>query len=227
VNGPDRSQAPWALATDDVLSALNSTEDGLEAERAAALLRDHGPNKLPDAPRPGLLVRLARQFNNLLILVLIAAAAITAGLGHWIDTGVILTVVVINAVIGFVQEGKAEAALDALRDMLAPKANVIRAGERKSIAGAELVPGDIVVLEAGDKIPADLRLIDVAGMTVEEAMLTGESVPVRKATDPVAQDAHLGDRTSMGFSGLWWQRAQASASSPPRAAAPKSVASAR
>ncbi|MEI4264095.1 cation-translocating P-type ATPase [Roseovarius sp. D0-M9] len=201
MNGPDRSRAPWALATDDVLSALNSTEDGLEAERAAALLRDHGPNKLPDAPRPGLLARLARQFNNLLILVLIAAAAITASLGHWIDTGVILTVVVINAVIGFVQEGKAEAALDALRDMLAPKANVIRAGERKSIAGADLVPGDIVVLEAGDRIPADLRLIDVAGMTVEEAMLTGESVPVRKATDPVAQDAHLGDRTSMGFSG--------------------------
>ena len=201
MTGSNGDHAPWAVATDDVLGGLGSAKDGLDADRATARLAEHGPNRLPRAPRAGPLARLARQFNNLLILVLIAAAAITASLGHWIDTGVIMAVVVINAVIGFVQEGRAEAAMDALRDMLAPRANVIRNGERMSIPGADLVPGDIVLLDAGDKVPADLRLIEVSGMTVEEAMLTGESVPVRKATDPVAQDAHLGDRASMGFSG--------------------------
>lgn len=133
--------------------------------------------------------------------MLVGAAAITAVLGHWIDTGVIMAVVILNAVIGFVQEGRAEAALDALRDMLAPKANVIRAGQRQTVSGAELVPGDIVLLDAGDKVPADLRLLDVAGLSVEEAILTGESVPVRKSTAPVDADADLGDRSPMAFSG--------------------------
>lgn len=190
-----------ALSPEKALDRLNSTPDGLDGERVAALLEKHGRNKLPDAPRAGPVRRMARQFNNLLILVLIGAAVITGALGHWIDTGVIMAVVVINAVIGYVQEGRAEAALDALRNMLAPRANVIRAGDRMEIAGTELVPGDIVVLEAGDKIPADLRLIEVAGLTIEEAILTGESVPVRKALEPVAADASLGDRASMAFSG--------------------------
>jgi calcium-translocating P-type ATPase len=192
---------PWAVPAETVLERLETSANGIDSASAKARAGRHGPNKLPDAPRAGPLHRLARQFNNLLILVLIGAAAITAALGHWIDTGVIMAVVILNAVIGFVQEGRAEAALDALRDMLAPKANVIRAGERMAIAGADLVPGDIVVLEAGDKIPADLRLIEAAGLTVEEAILTGESVPVRKAVDPVAPDAALGDRRAMGFSG--------------------------
>jgi magnesium-transporting ATPase (P-type) len=192
---------PWAVPAETVLERLETSANGIDNAAAEARARRHGPNKLPEAPRAGPLHRLARQFNNLLILVLIGAAAITALLGHWIDTGVIMAVVILNAVIGFVQEGRAEAALEALRDMLAPKANVIRAGERMAIAGADLVPGDIVVLEAGDKIPADLRLIEAAGLTVEEAILTGESVPVRKAVEPVAPDAPLGDRRAMGFSG--------------------------
>ena len=192
---------PWASEAEEILHALDTTPKGLESEQVRTRQDQYGPNILPSAPRPGPLARLARQFNNLLILVLIGAAFITALLGHWIDTGVIMAVVIINAVIGFVQEGKAEAALDALRDMLAPKANVIRGGQRMAVAGADLVPGDIVVLEAGDKVPADLRLIDVSGMTVEEAILTGESVPVRKATAPVAADADLGDRAPMAFSG--------------------------
>ena len=192
---------PWAASIETVLDRLNTSADGLDDAKARALLETHGPNKLPETPRPGLIVRLARQINNLLILVLIAAAFITALLGHWIDTGVIMAVVILNALIGFVQEGRAEAALDALRDMLAPKANVIRGGERMAIPGADLVPGDVVVLEAGDRIPADLRLIELAGLRVEEAILTGESVPVRKSLDPVAADAALGDRVAMGFSG--------------------------
>lgn len=196
-----KTDCPWALPSEKVLEALASSRDGLAPSRAAALLEEHGTNSLPDAPRTGPIRRLAQQFNNLLILVLIAAAIITAVLGHWVDSGVILAVVVINAAIGFVQEGRAEAALDALRNMLAPRANVIRGGERMAVAGTHLVPGDIVVLDAGDKVPADMRLIERAGMSVEEAMLTGESVPVRKELGPVAKDAALGDRVSMAFSG--------------------------
>ncbi|MDD7971172.1 cation-translocating P-type ATPase [Roseinatronobacter alkalisoli] len=195
------SAPPWATKAEDVLNQLDSGPDGLDDTECRQRMERYGPNRLPDAPRPGRLVRLARQFNNLLILVLLGAAIITALLGHWIDTGVIMAVVIINAVIGFVQEGRAEAALDALRDMLAPKANVIRAGKRQAIAGADLVPGDIVLLEAGDKVPADLRLLDVAGLSVEEAILTGESVPVRKSTPPVDEASALGDRKPMAFSG--------------------------
>jgi len=196
-----KKMKPWATPVAEVLADLDSSDKGLSADAAAQRLDRHGPNKLPEAPRPGPLVRLARQFNNLLILVLIAAAVITALLGHWIDTGVIMAVVIINAVIGFVQEGKAEAALEALREMLAPRAAVLRDGERQTVPGADLVPGDIVLLEAGDKVPADLRLLETAGMTVEEAILTGESVPVRKRIDPVDADASLGDRKPMAFSG--------------------------
>ncbi len=192
---------PWAAPAQDVIARLESGEAGLSEAEAAQRLARHGPNCLPEPPRPGPLARLARQFNNLLILVLIVAAAITAALGHWIDTGVILAVVVLNAVIGFVQEGRAEAALAALRDMLAPRATVIRADTRHTIAGTDLVPGDLVLLEAGDRVPADLRLTEVSGLSIEEAILTGESVPVRKALDPVAVDAALGDRKPMAFSG--------------------------
>ena len=122
-------------------------------------------------------------------------------LGHGIDSGVILAVVLVNAVIGFIQEGKAEKALDAIRTMLAPKASVVRDGHRKAIAGEEVVPGDIVLLEAGDRVPADLRLIDANGLKIDEAVLTGESVTVDKTTMPVAEQTSLGDRTSMAFSG--------------------------
>ncbi len=192
----------WARPANEVARALETdVESGLSADDAAARLERHGANRLPEAPKPGPLRRLARQFANLLIQVLMGAAVITALLGHWIDTAVILAVVVINAVIGFVQEGRAEAALEALRDMLAPRAAVLRGGERMTIPAAELVPGDVVVLEAGDKVPADLRLVETAGMSVEEAILTGESVPVRKGTEPVDENADLGDRAAMAYSG--------------------------
>jgi calcium-translocating P-type ATPase len=191
----------WALRADEVLRALEASRRGLTADDARNRLAEAGPNTLPESPTPSPLIRLARQFNNLLILVLVAAAAITALLGHWIDTGVILAVVIVNAVIGFVQEGRAEQAMAALRDMLAPRAAVMRDGERQSVPAGELVPGDIAMLEAGDKVPADLRLIDVAGLTVQEAILTGESVPIRKQVEPVEAQAQVGDRSSMVFSG--------------------------
>ncbi len=183
------------------MAAVDTTARGLTADEARKRLARQGPNRLPQPPTPSPLWRLARQFDNLLILVLIAAAAITAALGHWIDTGVILAVVIVNAVIGFVQEGRAEQALAALRDMLAPQAAVLRDGTRQSIPATDLMLGDIVLLESGDKAPADLRLIETAGLTVQEAMLTGESVPVRKQVDPVAAETQIGDRTNMVFSG--------------------------
>jgi len=145
--------------------------------------------------------RLLAQFDNLLIYILIAAAIVTATMGHWIDTGVILAVVLANTVIGFVQEGKAEQALAAIRHMLSPRANVIRDGHRTSVDGEDLVPGDVVLLEAGDRVPADLRLFESRGLRVEEALLTGESVATEKTAEVVDAAAPLGDRTSMAFSG--------------------------
>jgi magnesium-transporting ATPase (P-type) len=129
------------------------------------------------------------------------SAVITALLGHAVDTAVILGVVVVNALIGFVQEGKAERALEAIRGMISPRASVLRAGRRLTIDAAEVVPGDILLLEAGDRVSADVRLIKARNLRVDEAMLTGESVPVGKAMDPVAPEAALGDRRSMAFSG--------------------------
>ena len=185
----------------DVLAALGAAPGGLDAGEAAARLLRHGPNRLPEAPRRGVLLRLLLQFHNILIYVLVGCAGITALLGHWLDTAVILVVVVANAAIGFIQEGKAETALDAIKRILAPQAAVIRAGERRNIAAEALVPGDIVVLEAGDKVPADLRLLQTHGMSVQEAILTGESVPVDKDAESMTDAKTLGDRSNMAFAG--------------------------
>jgi len=146
-------------------------------------------------------VRLLLHFHNILIYVLLGSAVITGALGHIVDTLVILAVVLGNAVIGFVQEGKAEKAMAAIRRMLAPRASVLRDGHRRTVDGEALVPGDVVLLEAGDKVPADLRLLQALNLQIQEAMLTGESVPVEKNTRPVASDASIGDRACMAYSG--------------------------
>tara|TARA_R110002096_G_scaffold199271_10_gene383104 strand:- start:1928 stop:4642 length:2715 start_codon:yes stop_codon:yes gene_type:complete len=186
---------------DAVLDVLTTSVDGLTHEEAAARLAEHGPNRLPEPPKRRALTRFVLHFHNILIYVLLGSAAITASLGHVTDTLVILAVVVANAAIGFFQEGKAEKAMEAIRRMLALRASVLRDGDRRSIEGDHLVPGDIVLLEAGDKVPADLRLIKAHGLQVQEAILTGESVPVDKQTGAVPTDAALGDRTCMAFSG--------------------------
>ncbi|MFN8704814.1 MAG: cation-transporting P-type ATPase [Rhodospirillales bacterium] len=192
---------PHATAAADCLVNLATTPDGLSATEAVRRLVEHGPNRLPEVRSRGPAVRFFLQFHNVLIYVLIGAAVVTGVLQHWVDTGVILAVVLANAVIGFLQEGKAEAAMAAIRGMLAPKASVLRDGLRVSVDGADLVPGDIVLLEAGDKVPADLRVIEARGLAAQEAILTGESVPVEKSQAPVAADAALGDRRSMLWSG--------------------------
>jgi magnesium-transporting ATPase (P-type) len=151
--------AAWhGLGSDAVLARLDTTEHGLADEQVHSRLARYGYNRLPPPERTGPLKRFLLQFHNVLIYVLIGAAVGTAILEHWVDTGVILGVVLINAIIGFIQEGKAEQALDAIRNMLSPKALVLRDGQRRTIPAEELVPGDIVFLQAGDKVPADLRL---------------------------------------------------------------------
>ena len=180
---------------------MKSSPAGLTQAEAEARLAAFGPNRLAEPPRRSALMRLLLQFHNILIYVLLGSAAITALLGHVTDTAVILAVVVANAVIGFIQEGKAEKAMDAIRRMLAPRASVLRGGERHTVAGEALVPGDVVLLEAGDKVPADTRLIEANGLQIQEAILTGESVPVEKGTRAVAEDAAVGDRLCMAFSG--------------------------
>jgi calcium-translocating P-type ATPase len=185
----------------DCLHALQSSPDGLTDAEAARRLVEHGRNQFPEAPSLGPMRRFLAQFHNVLIYVLLAAAAVTGALQHWVDTGVILAVVLANAIIGFVQEGKAEAAMAAIRQMLAPRASVLRDGRRVTVDGAAVVPGDIVLLEAGDKVPADLRVIEARGLAAQEAILTGESVPVEKGADAVAVEAALGDRRSMLWSG--------------------------
>lgn len=184
-----------------MLATLGSSADGLSRAEAVHRLSAHGPNRLPEPARRGALRRFLAQFHNVLIYVLIASAAVTAALGHGVDTGVIVAVVVVNAVIGFVQEGRAEQAMAAIRDMLAPHAAALRDGRRTSVDAADLVPGDVVMVEAGDRVPADIRLLEARRLSVQEAVLTGESVPVDKHDAPVDAGAALGDRRSMLFSG--------------------------
>ncbi len=179
--GADRTlTSEWhAESPDAVLERLDAHPTGLSPEQIGARQAEYGPNRLPEAPRPSPWRRLLRQFHNILIYVLLASAMVTALLAHWLDTVVILAVVIANAVIGFIQEGKAEEAMASLRRLLALKAAVIRDDQRQTVAGAELVPGDVVLLESGDRVPADLRLLEVHDLHVQEAILTGESEAVK------------------------------------------------
>ena len=198
----DAGDQPWhAVPAQMALARLRTTREGLTTAEAARRLAAHGPNRLPAATPRSALRRFLAQFENLLIHVLLGAAAVTLLLGHPLDAAVILGVVVVNAIVGFVQEGRAERALDAIRDMLTPHASVLRDGRRMTVGAEALVPGDVVLLEAGDKVPADLRLLRARGLAVEEAALTGESVPALKSVAPIPAGAALGDRTAMAFSG--------------------------
>ncbi len=204
----DTAEPPHALPTAQVLAQLASTPAGLAATEAAARLATDGPNRLPEPPPPSLVIRFLRQFRNLLIYVLLAASVVTALLGEWIDTGVILGVVVINAIIGFVQEGRAEQALAAIRGMLAPQASVLREDCVRRVAAETLVVGDVVLLEAGDRVPADLRLLTLHNLAIDEAALTGESAPADKILAPLPADAELADRNNMAYAGTLVVRGQ-------------------
>jgi magnesium-transporting ATPase (P-type) len=184
-----------------IFQKVSSSADGLSQQEAQQRLQEFGPNRLRPAKKKSPLARFLAQFQNVLIYVLLGSGGVTALLGHWVDSGVILGVVVINAIIGFIQEGKAEKALDAIRHMLSQQAMIKRDGKFIVLPAEQLVPGDIVLLQSGDKVPADLRLFRSRELRIEEAMLTGESMPVEKNTQPVTEQATIGDRKCLAYSG--------------------------
>jgi len=190
-----------SLDIETVFEKLDTSAEGLSDKEAHKRLKKFGPNRLPEPKKRSAFIRFLLQFNDILIYVLIAAAIVTALLGHWVDTGVILGVVILNALIGFIQEGKAEDALEAIKKMLSPTAMVLRNGKQLTIPAEELVPGDVVLLQSGDRVPADLRLFRVKGLQIQEAALTGESLPVEKSIEPVAEESVVADRKSMAYSG--------------------------
>lgn len=194
--------APWhTLESASVFERLASAPRGLTQEEAERRLLLYGLNRLRPPKRRGPFRRFFSQCHDVLIYVLLLSAAVTAALTHWVDTGVILGVVIINALIGFIQEGKAERAMDAIRQMLSHQAAVARDGHYTSVPAEALAPGDVVMLEPGDKVPADLRLFRTKELRIDEAILTGESVPVEKSITPVAEKLSLGDRNCMAYSG--------------------------
>ncbi len=198
-----------SLSADDTLLRLNSSLRGLSSQQAYDRIGDYGKNIVPAKPPPSVLQRFLVQFHNILIYILIVAALITFFMGHYADMAVIIAVVIANAIIGFIQEGKAEHAVAAIRKLLSNHATVLRAGEHITIDSSDLVPGDIVILEAGDKVPADVRLLEVHGLQAAEAILTGESVPVAKTTQELQTDTMISERTCIAFSGTLITHGQA------------------
>ncbi|MBQ0987245.1 cation-transporting P-type ATPase [Streptomyces sp. F63] len=196
------TEAHHGLAAHEVVMLLETDPHrGLAEEEAARRQERYGPNVLPAAARGGVLTRMLRQFHHPLVYVLMAAGTITALLHEYTDSAVIFGVVVVNAIVGFVQESKAEAALDALRSMVRTRARVVRGGRERMVPSSELVPGDLVLVEAGDKVPADVRLIRPVSLRVDESALTGESVPVAKDETVLPVTAAVADRRNMLYSG--------------------------
>src|SRR5262245_59403183 len=195
--------AVWhSVSVDEVVKRLaTNTQKGLDAAEAANRLGKYGPNRLPEGRKRGPFMRFLSQFNNVLVYVLLGAGFTKLMLSLWVDASIIFGVVILNAVLGFIQEGKAEKALDSIRNMLSAEARTLRGGETRLIPAEQLVPGDVVLLESGDKIPADLRLTDVKNLRTEEAALTGESVPADKNAEPAPANSTVGDRECMAFSG--------------------------
>lgn len=190
-----------ATEAETVLARLDSRRSGLEPDEARRRMGQYGPNSLPPPSPPHPVVRLLAQFNSALIYFLVAAAVAALILGHFVDAAVVVFVVMINALVGFIQEGKAERAIGAIRDLVAPQATVLRGRGRQTVPACDIVPGDIVLLDAGDRVPADLRLLRARALTIDEALLTGESLAAGKQEEVVAAAAALGERRSMAFSG--------------------------
>ncbi|GAB4572831.1 MAG: calcium-translocating P-type ATPase, SERCA-type [Anaerolineales bacterium] len=191
-----------ALTAEETLKHLEVHEEGLTTAEAEKRLEHYGQNQLKEALRPGFLAMLWDQLNNFVVILLIVASVISALLGDYVEAIAIMAIVVLNAVLGIIQEQRAEQALAALKKLAAPEAQVMRDGSRKSVPAYNLVPGDIVFLEAGNFIPADLRLLEAVNLRVEEASLTGESLPVQKnAATVLDKNVPLGDRKNTAFMG--------------------------
>ncbi|MDH4017730.1 MAG: HAD-IC family P-type ATPase, partial [Actinomycetota bacterium] len=199
------------LPVSEVVLLLGTDESqGLDPAQAAERLERFGPNELPPVAGPSALRRFLAQFNHPLIYVLLGAVVVTALLGETVDSAVIMGVVLINAVVGYIQESRADTALKALAAMTRTTTRVVRGGTTREMDSVGLVPGDLIVLEAGDRVPADTRLVAVHEMTADESMLTGESVPVGKHALTVPDESSLADRANMAYSGTLVIRGQAS-----------------
>jgi len=190
-----------SIPIDEVLSELKSGQDGLNSDDAARRLSEYGPNQLESPSKPSPLKIFLGKFKDYMVLVLIFAALISYVAGESTNAYVILGIVILVAIIGFIQEYKAERAMEALREMVAPEADVMRDGKMSTIAASDLVPGDMVFLEAGDKVPADARIVEETALQVIEASLTGESLPIKKSKEPQPEGANLADRKNMVFMG--------------------------
>ena len=208
---------PWyEYSVGEVMSRLDTGETGLSESSALERLTQYGPNEIEFEKTPAW-VRFLRQFNDPMVIILLVTATITGVLtalgGHMLpDTIVILGVVLLNAVLGFVQEGKAEGALEALRNLMVQEALVLRESDQRRVPARTLVPGDVVILEGGDKVPADVRFLEVSDLHVDEASLTGESVPVAKQSDALSgHNLVPGDQSNIGFSGTFVTRGTARA----------------
>jgi magnesium-transporting ATPase (P-type) len=196
-----RMAAPWAQGPQEVLAGLQVSATGLTTAEAASRLETVGPNRLPAPARDPWWRRVLFHLNDILIVILLIAAVVKAVMGDWVDFSVILAVAVINTAIGLIQEGRAERALDAIKGMLSVRAHAVRDGVVTDVDAETLVPGDVVRIRPGDRIPADGRLLDATNLQVEESALTGESLAAVKDVTPVGEQANVGDRTSMVFSG--------------------------
>ncbi len=192
----------YRMKIEETLEKLETTEDGLTTQEAASRLEEFGPNKLAEEEGISRLKILLHQFTSPLIYILLVAAVVTLLLNEYIDAGVIIAVVLLNAIVGYFQEFKAEESVRSLKRLLVAKARVVRDGREKEIPGTDLVPGDVVLLASGARVPADLRLLHANELRIDEAMLTGESLPVEKQTEPIADDNLVAaDQTNMAFMG--------------------------
>lgn len=190
------------LTVEATLKELGASRSGLSEEKVKERLQEHGPNELREKGKKSAILVFLRQFASPLIYILLAAALIEFFVMHKpTDASVILAVVFLNAIIGFVQESRAEKAMEALKRLTVPQAKVLRQGSAVKVAASHLVPGDVIQLEAGDKIPADARLIEAASLSIDESILTGESVPVEKFTDAIDGEAAVADMGNMVHTG--------------------------
>ncbi|MGD0611625.1 MAG: cation-translocating P-type ATPase [Anaerolineales bacterium] len=199
---PVQVESWHTLSAQEVLEHLKVRENGLSSDQVAKRLAQYGPNQLMEAPRGTFLKLLWEQFDNFIVMLLIAATIVSALLGEWVDAGAIITIVLLNAILGIIQEQRAEEALAALKKMAAPEAHVLRGGHHATVSSRDLVPGDIVFLEAGNHIPADLRLLEAVNLEIDESALTGESLPVHKnASMKLEKDIPVGDWRNTAFMG--------------------------
>ncbi|MEE9268548.1 MAG: HAD-IC family P-type ATPase, partial [Thermoplasmata archaeon] len=196
-----QERAWYSLSVDEAWARAESSPQGLSQAEAESRLKRDGPNELQEVEAVSPLLLLAQQFVHPLVIILIVAAGIAAYLQEILDAAIIALIVVLNAIFGFVQEYRAERAMQALKQLTAPKAHVLRDENEVTVPTRELVVGDVVLLSAGSKVPADIRLFEVANLLVDEASLTGESVAVHKRLAPVPEGVPLGDRTNLSFMG--------------------------